>query len=134
MSRATEHGHGVPGIFFKYGSFLQPFERSACALTGKADLEPMSLQIRERTTTLIQFLVRLAGIVGGVVVCSGWVSPFACRLSSSQLMSRVSQAYRVGSAAVDQVQARAGKDDDMGKSYSSLPANGNVRRRFYNGI
>ncbi|KAG0150495.1 hypothetical protein CROQUDRAFT_652420 [Cronartium quercuum f. sp. fusiforme G11] len=54
MSRATEHGKGVPGIFFKY------------------DIEPMYLTIRERTTTLVQFLVRLAGIVGGIVVCTGW--------------------------------------------------------------
>lgn len=52
MSRETEHGRGVPGIFFKY------------------DIEPMSLTIRERTTTLVQFLVRLAGIVGGILVCS----------------------------------------------------------------
>jgi len=52
MSRVTEHGRGVPGIFFKY------------------DLEPIALTIRERTTTLLQFLVRLAGIVGGIVVCS----------------------------------------------------------------
>ena len=37
------------GIFFKY------------------DIEPMSLTIRERTTSLIQFLVRLAGIIGGVL-------------------------------------------------------------------
>ncbi|SCV73511.1 BQ2448_7437 [Microbotryum intermedium] len=49
MSRETEHGRGVPGIFFKY------------------DIEPMSLTIRERTTTLLQFLVRLAGIVGGIL-------------------------------------------------------------------
>jgi len=52
MSRVTEHGRGVPGIFFKY------------------DIEPMSLTIRERTTSLVQFLVRLAGIVGGILVCS----------------------------------------------------------------
>lgn len=52
MGRETEHGRGVPGIFFKY------------------DIEPMSLTIRERTTTLVQFLVRLAGIVGGILVCS----------------------------------------------------------------
>lgn len=32
----------------------------------------MYLTIRERTTTLVQFLVRLAGIVGGIVVCTGW--------------------------------------------------------------
>jgi hypothetical protein len=38
-----------PGIFFKY------------------DIEPVSLTIRERTTTLVQFLIRLAGIVGGIL-------------------------------------------------------------------
>ncbi|ORY54753.1 endoplasmic reticulum vesicle transporter-domain-containing protein [Leucosporidium creatinivorum] len=54
MSRVTEHGRGVPGIFIKY------------------DIEPMSLTIRERTTTLLQFLVRLAGIVGGILVCSDY--------------------------------------------------------------
>lgn len=42
----------MPGIFFKY------------------DIEPMSLTVRERTTTLLQFLIRLAGIVGGILVCS----------------------------------------------------------------
>jgi hypothetical protein len=47
-SRSFEHGHGVPGIFFKY------------------DLEGMSLTVREATTTLYQFLVRLAGVIGGV--------------------------------------------------------------------
>ncbi|BGP57505.1 hypothetical protein JCM8202_002223 [Rhodotorula sphaerocarpa] len=52
MGRTTEHGRGVPGIFFKY------------------DIEPVSLTVRERTTTLVQFLVRLAGIIGGVLVCS----------------------------------------------------------------
>ncbi|BGP13494.1 hypothetical protein JCM10213v2_001416 [Rhodosporidiobolus nylandii] len=52
MSRTTEHGRGVPGIFFKF------------------DIEPMALTVRERTTTLVQFLVRLAGIVGGILVCS----------------------------------------------------------------
>ncbi|TNY17198.1 endoplasmic reticulum vesicle transporter-domain-containing protein [Rhodotorula diobovata] len=52
MSRTTEHGKGVPGIFFKF------------------DVEPMSLTVRERTTGLVQFLVRLAGIVGGILVCS----------------------------------------------------------------
>lgn len=45
-SRSFEHGKGVPGIFFKY------------------DLEGMSLTIRERTTTLYQFLIRLVGVVG----------------------------------------------------------------------
>lgn len=45
-SRSFEHGKGVPGIFFKY------------------DLEGMILTIRERTTSLYQFLIRLVGVVG----------------------------------------------------------------------
>lgn len=55
-----EHGHGVPGIFFKY------------------DLEPMSITIRERTTTLYQFLIRLVGVIGGV-----WtVAAFSLRVAN----------------------------------------------------
>lgn len=46
-SRSFEHGQGVPGIFFKF------------------DLEGMALTIRERTTSLYQFLIRLVGVVGG---------------------------------------------------------------------
>lgn len=45
-SRSFEHGRGIPGIFFKY------------------DLEAISLTIRERTTSLYQFLVRLVGVIG----------------------------------------------------------------------
>ncbi|RSH86879.1 uncharacterized protein EHS24_005157 [Apiotrichum porosum] len=44
----TSQYAGIPGIFFKY------------------DLEPMTVTIRERTTTLYQFLIRLVGVVGGV--------------------------------------------------------------------
>ncbi|KAH9452403.1 hypothetical protein MJO29_008593 [Puccinia striiformis f. sp. tritici] len=54
MSRPVEHGAGIPGLFFKY------------------DIEPMSLTIHQRTTSLIEFLVRLAGMIGGIVVCTGW--------------------------------------------------------------
>ncbi|KAL1411398.1 hypothetical protein Q8F55_002354 [Vanrija albida] len=46
--RTFDHGQGVPGIFFKY------------------DIEPMSITVEERTTSLYQFLIRLAGVVGGV--------------------------------------------------------------------
>ena len=45
-NRVFAHGAGVPGIFFKY------------------DLEAMSLTIRERTTSLYQFLIRLVGVIG----------------------------------------------------------------------
>ncbi|KAH8088999.1 endoplasmic reticulum vesicle transporter-domain-containing protein [Filobasidium floriforme] len=47
-SRTVEHGRGVPGIFFKF------------------DLEALSMTVEERTTTLYQFLIRLAGVIGGV--------------------------------------------------------------------
>ncbi|WVR06893.1 hypothetical protein IAU60_003929 [Kwoniella sp. DSM 27419] len=57
-SRSFEHGKGVPGIFFKF------------------DLEAMALVVRERTTTLYQFLIRLVGVIGGV-----WtVAAFALRI------------------------------------------------------
>jgi len=45
-SRTVEHGRGVPGIFFKF------------------DLEALSMTVEERTTTLYQFLIRLAGVIG----------------------------------------------------------------------
>jgi hypothetical protein len=45
-SRSFEHNKGVPGIFFKY------------------DLEALALTIRERTTSLYQFLIRLVGVIG----------------------------------------------------------------------
>ena len=54
MGKQTEHGKGVPGIFIKY------------------DVEPIALTIRERTVLLHDFLIRLAGIVGGLLVCSGY--------------------------------------------------------------
>lgn len=54
MARETEHGRGVPGLFFKF------------------DQEPMKLNIEERTMGFIDFAIRLAGIVGGILVCSGY--------------------------------------------------------------
>lgn len=53
-TRQIEHGKGVPGIFIKY------------------DIEPLQMTIRERSTGLVQFLVRLAGVLGGVWVCVGY--------------------------------------------------------------
>ena len=69
MDRVTEHGRGVPGTSH---SSLSSNTRELMEVRGvgiffKYDIEPMSLTIRERTTSLIQFLVRLAGIIGGVL-------------------------------------------------------------------
>ncbi|KAK9367236.1 endoplasmic reticulum vesicle transporter-domain-containing protein [Lipomyces kononenkoae] len=46
-----------PGIFFKY------------------DIEPIGLTITERRVPFWQFLVRLVNVVGGIVVCTGWLFP-----------------------------------------------------------
>jgi hypothetical protein len=56
----TEQSHSVtkqqvPGIFFKY------------------DIEPLSLRIDEQRPPLIQFLVRLVNIIGGVMVSGNWI-------------------------------------------------------------
>lgn len=39
-TRKLEHGNGVPGIFFKF------------------DMEPLSLTIHQRTTSLLQLFIR----------------------------------------------------------------------------
>lgn len=52
--RHVEHGRGTPGIFFKF------------------DMDPMSIEVHQRTTTLIQFLLRVVGVIGGVWTCASW--------------------------------------------------------------
>lgn len=48
------HGQGVPGIFFRY------------------DLEPIHVTVQETSVTLAQFLLRIAGIIGGIWVCASY--------------------------------------------------------------
>lgn len=71
--RTLEHDRGTPGIFFKF------------------DIEPLQMTVHQRTTTLVQFLIRyichssnykystkwssfrsVVGVVGGVWCCAGW--------------------------------------------------------------
>jgi len=52
--RKLSHHASVPGIFFKF------------------DIEPVRLTVIQRTTTLAQFFIRWAGVVGGVFVCASW--------------------------------------------------------------
>jgi len=59
--RELEHGIGTPGIFFKF------------------DLDPLSLEVEEKTTTPIQFLIRVVGVVGGVWCCMGWAVKISFR-------------------------------------------------------
>ncbi|TDL25545.1 DUF1692-domain-containing protein [Rickenella mellea] len=53
-TRVLEEHTATPGIFFKF------------------DLEPLSLTIHQRTTTLLQFFIRCVGVIGGVWCCMGW--------------------------------------------------------------
>lgn len=72
MGRETQHGRGVPGASSR-ACVLELMLTRSSRRTGiffKYDIEPMSLTVRERTTTFLQFLIRLAGIVGGILVCS----------------------------------------------------------------
>ncbi|KAI8456463.1 hypothetical protein BY996DRAFT_1211979 [Phakopsora pachyrhizi] len=94
MSRSTDHGKGIPGIFFKYGTSCSTSYESFILYTFihittskgpllevmtffyfillHTDIEPMHLTIHEKATSLIQFLVRLTAMIGGIVVCSSW--------------------------------------------------------------
>ncbi|TRM64638.1 endoplasmic reticulum vesicle transporter-domain-containing protein [Schizophyllum amplum] len=46
-----EHNTATPGIFFKF------------------DLDPLGITIHQRTTSLVQLIIRIVGVVGGVFVC-----------------------------------------------------------------
>lgn len=57
-------------------------------------MEPMSLTLHERRTSLIQFLVRLAGMVGGIVVCTGWTFRVVDRLVQKVVPGMVEENER----------------------------------------
>lgn len=88
-SRTIDHGRGVPGIFLKY------------------DIEPLTMTVRERTSSLTQFLVRLSGILGGIWVCTG----FAFRVTS-----------RLGTVAAQTIQGRSETPEAYAASYSQRPS------------
>ena len=52
---ANKQSNQPPGLFFKY------------------DIEPIALTITDRRMPFTQFFVRLINILGGVVVCTGWL-------------------------------------------------------------
>lgn len=43
-----------------------------CFRPHRFDIEPLTLTMKQRTASLTSFLIRLAGIVGGVWVCAGY--------------------------------------------------------------
>lgn len=75
MSRVTEHGRGVPGSCSFVRAKVRMLTIQSCiGIFFKYDIEPMHLTIRERTTTFLNFLVRLAGIIGGVLGTHYYIS------------------------------------------------------------
>ncbi|KAI0328291.1 DUF1692-domain-containing protein [Cubamyces sp. BRFM 1775] len=90
-TRALDHHRGTPGIFFKF------------------DLEPMKITIHQRTTTLVQLLIRCVGVIGGVFVCMGY-------------------AVKITSHAVDAVTGADKTNGIVAAESSSISTN--LRKRF----
>ncbi|EAU85239.1 endoplasmic reticulum-Golgi intermediate compartment protein 2 [Coprinopsis cinerea okayama7 len=53
-TRVLEHNRGTPGIFFKF------------------ELDPLKITQYQRTTTLLQLMIRCVGVIGGVFVCTSY--------------------------------------------------------------
>ncbi|KAI9001496.1 DUF1692-domain-containing protein [Trametes punicea] len=93
-TRVLDHHQGTPGIFFKF------------------DLDPMKMTIHQRTTTLVQLMIRCVGVIGGVFVCMGY-------------------AVKITSHAVDAV---TGADKTNGiVAAESTSISGGLRKRFGSG-
>ncbi|KIY42996.1 endoplasmic reticulum-derived transport vesicle ERV46 [Fistulina hepatica ATCC 64428] len=73
-TRVLEHNTGTPGIFFKF------------------EMDPLSITIIQRTSSLARLIMRCTGVLGGLFVCMGY-------------------AIRVTTRAVEVV---AGSDSDAG--------------------
>lgn len=86
-SRPIDHhqgSHGIPGIFIKY------------------EMSPMMVEIVEKRKPLLQFFIRLIGIVGGIFATSGWlhvmigiVSEFFSRRSSQEPLPAATPAVGI---------------------------------------
>ncbi|KAG2032149.1 endoplasmic reticulum vesicle transporter-domain-containing protein [Suillus americanus] len=64
-TRKMQHNEGVPGIFFKF------------------DLDPMVITIHQRTTSLVQFIIRCVGVIGGVFTCAQYFVRVAIRAADA---------------------------------------------------
>jgi len=78
-------------------------------------MEPLTMTIRERTTSFVQFVVRLAGVLGGVWVCTSW----AFRVTS-----------KIGVVASDALKSR----DDLKSPESYANAHGTRPVSQYGGV
>lgn len=71
-----EHGQGAPGIFYRF------------------DIDPMAVEVHQRSTLFHDFFIRVAGVLGGMWVCAGW-------------------AFKVGGKAAEVVTGKKGGDDEL---------------------
>ncbi|ESO13053.1 hypothetical protein HELRODRAFT_93645 [Helobdella robusta] len=81
QNRTISHAkgsHGLPGIYIKY------------------DLSPLRVKVVERSTSLIQLLIRLCGIIGGIYSTSGIIHLILTSLIDFILCKRCqkNQSYR----------------------------------------
>lgn len=75
-TKYIEHGQGAPGIFFRY------------------DIDPMAIEVHQRTTYFHDFFIRVVGVIGGVWVCARW-------------------AFKIGGKAAEVVTGSRGDDDQV---------------------
>ena len=73
--KQVAHGEGAPGVYFKF------------------DVDPLVVDVYQRTTTFRQFLLRVVGVVGGVWVCASW-------------------AFKIGGKAIE-VAVGSKRDEDL---------------------
>ncbi|KAG1767910.1 endoplasmic reticulum vesicle transporter-domain-containing protein [Suillus occidentalis] len=64
-TRKLEHNQGIPGIYFKF------------------DLDPVVITIHQRTTSLVQFIIRCVGVIGGVFTCAQYFVRVAIRAADA---------------------------------------------------
>jgi hypothetical protein len=65
---------GIPGVFFSYVSFSDPFFLELKKLIGEQDISPMKVINREaRTKTFSGFLVGLCAVIGGTLTVAAAV-------------------------------------------------------------
>jgi hypothetical protein len=62
--RVVQHGQGVPGELPIGEAMILRLTGSHLGIFFKFDLEALGMTIRERTTSLYQLLIRLAGVIG----------------------------------------------------------------------
>lgn len=78
-TKQLEHHRGTPGIFFKF------------------EIDPIKITHHQRTTTLLQLLIRCVGVIGGVFVCTSYAIRITTR--AVEVVSGADQSPGIVAAA-----------------------------------